>query len=519
MLSRAALYVLTCATVFFVGELVFPGHDAPRRLTVAALTWGFLIHTAMSERRFRAEHTSLVAAEERFRLSFEAAPIGVALVNPDGRFLRANEALCRLVGYSEEELLPLTFAEITHPDDLAADIELLQETLRGERDHYRLEKRYLHREGHAVAAQLDVSLVRDSDGEPLHFISHIQDVTERSQILGDLRRSQLLQQASLDALEQGVGVLSTEWEVLLLNPAGERILGYTAAEMTQRLQTGLWESYDELGGELSVEDRPLLHSLVTGEPLKDRVMGYRDGGGELRVLRLATEPYYDASGTMLGVVVAFADITQQRAAERAEREAMAQLQWQAFHDTLTGLPNRARLLERLEGRLAAAPDRPTALLFIDLDHFKVVNDTMGHRAGDELLVAVGDRISAVVRDADTVARFGGDEFVVLAEDVTSRRDAVELAERIAEALEQPIVLAAGPVRASVSIGIAYDGGLTPDDLLRDADIALYQAKQGGRSRHELFAGGNRGRADDTAVGQPWKDGYPQVTPGGGSPVP
>jgi diguanylate cyclase (GGDEF)-like protein len=126
------------------------------------------------------------------------------------------------------------------------------------------------------------------------------------------------------------------------------------------------------------------------------------------------------------------------------------------------------------------------LLFIDLDHFKVVNDTLGHKAGDELLIGVAQRISSVVRDGDTVARFGGDEFVVLAEGVTSLDGARLLADRIAGSLTVPIALSSGPVRATASIGIAFDRPRSADDLLRDADLALYRAKAGGRGCYEVF---------------------------------
>jgi|GEM_PF-6780227 PAS domain S-box-containing protein len=199
--------------------------------------------------RLRAEHAALVVAEEQLRLSIDAAPIGVAFVSVDGGFLRVNEALSRILGYEADELMALRFQDITHPEDLADDLHLVRQALRGEIEHYTMEKRYVRRDGGVVHVQLDVSLVRDQTGAPLHFISQIQDITDRKATLDALLRTEAVQRASLDALEQGVGMLSLTGEVLLLNEAGERILGYTAAEMTQRFRNQVWESFDEEGSE------------------------------------------------------------------------------------------------------------------------------------------------------------------------------------------------------------------------------------------------------------------------------
>lgn len=428
-------------------------------------------------------------AEEQIRLSFDAAPIGVALVDIDGRFLRVNRALCEIVGYEADELLALTFQEITDPRDLDADLELVQAALRGRIDRYTMEKRYRRRDGDTVVVQLDVSLVRDGTGRPLHFIAHIQDITERKATEEALLATQATQSASLDALEQGVALVSLTGEVKLMNRAGQRIIGFTPAEMTERFQSGWWDAYREDGTLMPPEDRPVARTILTGQPTSDHVVAWRTGTGDLIMLRVASEPVVDDHGELVGVVIAFADITAQREAERAEQEAIDELEWRATHDQLTRLPNRGLLLDRLERRLSDEPSTPgwpqTALLFVDLDHFKVVNDTLGHEAGDELLVVVADRLRRAIRRGDTVARFGGDEFVVMAAGLESRDAAERLAERIAEALSNPVVLAAGPVAISASIGIAYDDGLTPEALLRDADAALYRAKEAGRQGYAV----------------------------------
>jgi diguanylate cyclase (GGDEF)-like protein len=171
------------------------------------------------------------------------------------------------------------------------------------------------------------------------------------------------------------------------------------------------------------------------------------------------------------------------------RAAEERMQHEALHDPLTGLPNRNLFLDRLEHALsvAARHDNSIAVLFLDLDQFKLVNDSLGHAAGDELLAAVAPRIESALRPGDTVARFGGDEFAVLAEDVSNERGATRIAERIAEALARPFVLREREHFVSASIGISIgDGGEAPEALIRDADSALYRAKERGRGGYEIF---------------------------------
>ena len=181
---------------------------------------------------------------------------------------------------------------------------------------------------------------------------------------------------------------------------------------------------------------------------------------------------------------------------RTLRTANEQLEHQAFHDPLTSLANRTLFAERLERAMVRSTDTSVAVLFLDLDNFKTVNDTLGHGAGDALLLAATDRLRECVRREDTIARLGGDEFTVLLEDMRDPSDAVRMAERIGEALATPFELAGQQVVISASIGIALDTDRShkPDDLLREADMAMYRAKSGGKARYEIFDTGLGTRA-------------------------
>ena len=218
-----------------------------------------------------------------------------------------------------------------------------------------------------------------------------------------------------------------------------------------------------------------------------------------------THVLYGADGEVLGFEGTLEDIT-----ERKELEE--QLHHQAFHDALTGLPNRLLFSDRLGQALARAERRENlvAVLFMDLDNFKHVNDSLGHEAGDRLLVGVAERLRACLRPEDTAARLGGDEFTVLLEDVADASDAARVAGRIIEDLRVPFEVGGHEVLTAASIGIALDDRSRdrPADLMREADLAMYWAKSKGRARYEVF----EGPADARTLDPPASGLRPTKTP-------
>jgi diguanylate cyclase (GGDEF)-like protein/PAS domain S-box-containing protein len=283
------------------------------------------------------------------------------------------------------------------------------------------------------------------------------------------------------SLGEGVIALDEDGTVTFANPAAESLLGWRRGEL---VGTAIAESVDPDGRDLAAETPDWVHlpRLRAGETLRmeEHVVSRRDGR-PLDVALTASPVVRD--GAVVGAVVVLRDVRDRKALEQ-------RLVHQAFHDPLTGLPNRALFLDRLEhARARSLRDGTTqAVLFLDVDRFKVINDSLGHRIGDQVLQTVASRLVGVLRPSDTVARFGGDEFTVLLESVHDAGEAAQTAERVLRALQLPMVAGGRDVVVTASVGLAVaEPGNAPADLLAAADIAMYQAKSRGKNRYAVAA--------------------------------
>lgn len=295
---------------------------------------------------------ALSESDQRFRGAFESAAVGMALVGLAGEWLEVNQALLDMLQYDEDELLKLTFQDITHPDDLELDLKHLEALTAGRIPSYQMEKRYFCKDGSIIWIVLSVSMVRDGNGEPLHYTSQIENITERK------------------ALQKRVA-------------------------------------------------------------------------------------------------------------------------YQASHDELTGLPNRRLLQERLTQTLALSRrhKRSFALMFIDIDYFKHVNDEYGHEVGDNLLKWLAEKLRVVVRTSDTLARQGGDEFVLLLSEISAPEDAELVARKVFNAMRDEFDTGVLQLKVTLSVGIVIfdpQKADTAEDLLRKADVALYQVKRAGRNDFRVY---------------------------------
>lgn len=297
-----------------------------------------------------------------------------------------------------------------------------------------------------------------------------------------LRASEARFRAVVDSAFDAIISMGADGTIQLFNRRAEKIFGYSAEEVIGKPLTMLMPKRFR-----SAHSHGLERFLATGQGhVLGRTIalpGQHKDGSEIP-LEISITKVDDGSGLFFTGILR--DITARKALEE-------ELAHRAFHDPLTNLPNRALFLDRLTNALARASrsGRTIAVLFLDLDNFKVINDSLGHAAGDQLLVAVANRLRSCLRTGDTAARLGGDEFTVLLEDVPDLAEAIQVTERVAEALKGPFRIGQREFFVTASIGIALSegGAERPDDLLRNADMVMYRAKRQGKSRYAVFGPG------------------------------
>ena len=553
----------------------------------------------------REAQSALRLAEEQFRGAFEEAPIGMALLTPARVCLSANRALSQILGYGKEELVGMSFVDITHPDDVGADVELAAQIREGAISSAAIDKRYINKYGRVVWANLSASVVRGPDGEPLHWIAQIQDITERrlaeqeheaalhelrdaQQIarlgswsaapdsfnswspelyrivgrdpqLGPLRWTEFVDEyvvpedrervlasyldvigadreaefdyrirdddghdrivhalarqdperpgyfvgtvqdvtaaraaaRQLEAAEDrfrrafesapiGMALSDLTGRYTQVNRAMCEITGYTPDELVKRSFHAITHP-DDIAG-----DRGVLEALTSGRLTHfHREKRYIRASGEPVWVSIDSTVLRDREGNATQLLAQVVDITKRRHLE-------TELRHLAGHDPLTGLVNRRGLEAELDHHIAQINryGAQGALLVLDLDHFKTINDTLGHSAGDQVIVAVAGLLRSRLRASDTVARIGGDEFAILLP-VADGESARSVAEQIVADINRDGVSVGDHqvrrVTASVGVAMFREGQTSGEEVLVDADLAMYDAKEAGRDRVAVYS--------------------------------
>lgn len=411
----------------------------------------------------------MLRSEEVLRKTMENAPVGMCLVAPDGSFMTANDALCALLGRTQEELLRTTWQELTHPDDLDLDLAYAEQLLRNQRDSYRITKRYMRPDGTTVWGDLSVACVRDQQGRVEFFISQIADVTDAKEreIAGQraLTHYRSLAENSSDVIIQ----VDPKGQILWISQNCFDALGHSSSKLIGSTVMDLIPE-DERGRVAGT----LAHFHRTRQPGRIEVPFLTADGSQIW-MDVASRPMYDATGTYLGRLGRLRDISDQ-VAQRQD------LEHRATHDQLTGLLSRDEGYERLgaaieQARLAQAS---TMVAFIDVDDLKTVNDELGHRAGDVLLKTVSSRILEWLRDDDTIARIGGDELIAILPGLHSPQQAVTVMEGMIRHVHQPIDFEGHTLSPMLSIGVTeLHPGDRAEDVVARADLAMYEVKQSG----------------------------------------
>ncbi|CAD5105857.1 bifunctional diguanylate cyclase/phosphodiesterase [Zestomonas carbonaria] len=431
----------------------------------------------LTERK-RAEQ-QLHERDEWLRLFFEAPLIGMAMIGPQRLWLEVNSKLCQVLGRGRDELRGLTWTSITHDEDVLIEEPLFQAVCDGERDDYELDKRFLRPDGSLVYARLSLRAVRDTQGRLEACLVLVEDITARRE--AEARYRTLVENApeAILMFDTGLGIVeANENAALLFGLPREELIGRMPTSFSPPLQPDGRPS-------LQVAQAYARAALAGETPVFEWLM--RDAAGRLRPceVRLVRLPGGERPLVRLSVT----DISER---QRYQRE----IERLAFSDELTGLPNRRLLLDRLQHAMIREQREGCfgALLFIDLDHFKTVNDSLGHPVGDALLREVTARLAGCLRAEDTLARLGGDEFVVLLEALGDTPEeagehAAEVGEKLLASLFGSYLIEQHELSVSASIGIALHplGTQGAADVLKQADTAMYRAKQGGRNALHFFA--------------------------------
>ena len=415
---------------------------------------------------------------ERVQWMAETVQEVIFEADPEGRWTYLNPAWTKLLGYPVEDSLGQPFLDYVHPDDRGGNLAKFVDTVTGPHDSCRFEARYLTADGGVRHMEIHAWIFRGPGREPLGSTGTLTDVTDRRRAEETLavreRRLAALVQNAADAIV----VCAPDGTISWAGPGYSRLVGVDDARVLGAC----------LVDHVAPEDRTLARSvliraaapLAPTEPVELRFL--RPGGGRRHVEAIITGRLTDPA--VEGIVINAHDISERKAFE-------LELERRATHDALTGLPNRALLIERVAAVIDEPGSHPNALVFLDLDRFKLVNDSLGHDAGDQVLRAVAGRLADAARPGDVVARFGGDEFVVVCQDL-DLPSAVDVAHDLRRAIAVPITVGGRDLTLTASAGVRLFGHVQPGratgpqttvgTLLRDADSAMYEAKEGGRDQ-------------------------------------
>ncbi|GAB3550631.1 hypothetical protein GCM10027343_33900 [Noviherbaspirillum agri] len=410
---------------------------------------------------------------------------GIITIDKDGVIESFNRAASRIFGYTPEQAIGRKITMLMPPEMRPLHDEGMQRYLTtgearviGKRN---LELPGLHKDGTVFPLELGINETAINGRRVL--VGIVQDRTERKKAEQALRESEARSREITETLGEGVFVTGPQGEIVFSNPAAQRLLGWAGDELQGKRAHALFHHTRADGTPYPGELCEINRVVSSGKSFRghDEVFWRKDG--TMLPVSINSMPII-RDGEVMGAVVAFHDIIERKRAE-------ARMQHLANFDILTDLPNRALLRDRMRQALASAQREKhcVAVMFIDLDKFKPVNDRLGHEAGDQLLMQVAKRLRGCLRESDTVARVGGDEFVVLLPKVDGEDDALLVASKILDTLNAPFVLASHTVEISGSIGVAVypEHGSEVEKLMKSADEAMYHAKQSGGSTIRSFS--------------------------------
>ena len=482
-LSRLlVVHLPVMVAVWFAAWRYMIRHHAPTTVTVViGVLAGLLIiaeqlatwyHSTTLSDRLSDNITNLRHTEAELRALLDDLPDSVIVLDGQGRIVEANNSMLEITGRSHSAVLNKTFTSVLRPEDRPLLLEVWDKLRNGQQVESPVFP-FDHPDGHELLLEAVVHVpMRD----PERVVVTLRDITSRLREAHDLDLAQERFRLAFHGAPTGMALSSADSGVLIdVNESLASMLGYTRSEMLGRAMQSITHPDDWHRGET--------HTAGISADSYHMEQRYIRKDQSVMWARAWVSVMDDGGGRSLAITH-IEDITEQR--HSAER-----LEWAATHDELTRLPNRFRFLDQLARFLETSEPGAVAVMFIDLDNFKVINDSLGHGVGDELLRGMSERLRAVVRDRDMLSRFGGDEFIVMLRDIGATVSPVEIAERLRAEIAQPLVVDGAELFVTASIGIAVADrvGVTTTDLLRDADAAMYRAKARGRDCVEVFSPG------------------------------
>jgi diguanylate cyclase (GGDEF)-like protein/PAS domain S-box-containing protein len=421
-------------------------------------------------------------SEQRFRLLYDHAPIGIGHIDLDGKWIYVNRAFAAIAGYTQEELVGRDNLELAPPEERERSRQFTEQLLSGAIEIQR-DRRLLRKDGSTRWIRLTAKMFRDDAGQPLYGIVLFFDITDAMHAEEALRRSEERFRTTFEHAPLGIAECAPDGRFVAANTTMLAMLGYTMDELETLSNQDITHPADQ---ETSIHN---FHKLLTGQQAVTVA--------EQRYLRKDRSQFWvnvtcslRSSGDGPRVLEIVEDVTGRKKAEEALRGAVEYSYHLASHDTLTGLANRASFNERLKDALkyAQRDGHLVAVHMLDLDRFKSINDTLGHHAGDLLLKEVARRLRTHIRETDLAARLGGDEFVIVQTHLAEAGAAEVLADKIVVELSLPYLLDGQEVYSGTSIGIAVypNDAHEPGQLVKLADLALYEAKNQGRLNYQVY---------------------------------
>jgi diguanylate cyclase (GGDEF)-like protein/PAS domain S-box-containing protein len=421
---------------------------------------------------------ALRKSEERYRDLFENANDLIYTHDLQGNFTSLNRAGEIITGYTRDEAIGMNIAKVVAPEFLDAARSMTAKKVAGERPTtYELE--IISKSGERVTLELSTRLIVSPEGLPVGVQGLGRDITARRRAEESLHETLSLFATTFESTADGIVVMSLDQRIVTANKKFIEMWGVPSEILDHNDGDALATLIADQLENAEAFRSALADTFGHPDATMSQILELRDG----RIIERYSQPQY-LGDKPIGRVACFRDITERSRAEE-------KLRYYALHDTLTDLPNRVQFMQHLQQAVDRAENNEHArfaVLFLDLDRFKVINDSLGHAVGDKLLIAISERLRSCVRPGDVVARLGGDEFTILLNRTGTNGEVAAVAERLQSKISEPFKIDNYEVFTTASIGIIMSSGnaLTAEDFLRDADAAMYRAKESGKARYEIF---------------------------------